>query len=290
MEEELKELPEKERKTIKHTYQQKQSFDAGTALASLTSMISAHFKENQLMFPWEVQSLDENKIVKVAQKYGRLFWLQHHQGTFTRVYPKGTRFDSSNYDVMRGWSVGAQIVATNFQTKDEYQLLNQCLFEQNGGSKCGYVLKSPLMKGLRSEEEISDLPTKTIAIKLISGFQIPKKVGDKEIVDPFVTIELKTTSHLERIIHQETFKSKVIENNGFNPVWNESTSFDFIEEEINMLVFKVYDMDMTGSTLLCANAFNVECIRHGIRVVQMKDNRHKPCQCLLLCQFTITGK
>lgn len=106
----------------------------------------------------------------MAKTYGRLFWLKHHQGTFTRVYPKGTRFDSSNYNVLDGWAVGAQIVATNYQTKDEYQLLNQCLFDQNGGCKSGYLLKSPLLRGLRSEQDMADMPTRTVAVKLISGF------------------------------------------------------------------------------------------------------------------------
>ncbi len=92
-------------------------------------MIGAHFKPGHLLYPWEVKSLDENKILKVTRQFGRDFWLKHHQSTFTRIYPKGTRFDSSNYNVFNGWTVGAQIVATNYQTKDDYQLMNSCLFE-----------------------------------------------------------------------------------------------------------------------------------------------------------------
>lgn len=119
---------------------------------------------------------------------------------------------------------------------------------------------------------------------------MPKKKGEKDIVDPYVTIELKTTSQLERITSQPVFNSKVIDNNGFNPVWNETVTFDFVDEEISMLVFKVFDLDLTGSSLLCENAISVECIRQGIRVVQMRDSNHKLCECLLLCQFTIFAK
>jgi phosphatidylinositol phospholipase C delta len=32
-----------------------------------------------------------------------------------RVYPKGTRLDSSNYDPFVGWKHGAQMVAFNMQ-------------------------------------------------------------------------------------------------------------------------------------------------------------------------------
>lgn len=33
-----------------------------------------------------------------------------------RVYPKGQRFDSSNYDPVQMWSCGCQFVALNYQT------------------------------------------------------------------------------------------------------------------------------------------------------------------------------
>ena len=33
-----------------------------------------------------------------------------------RTYPKGTRFDSSNYDPTLLWGCGVQMVALNFQT------------------------------------------------------------------------------------------------------------------------------------------------------------------------------
>ena len=61
-----------------------------------------------------------------------------------RTYPKGTRFDSSNYDPMQMWRCGVQVVSLNFQTLDMYMHLNQGFFRQNGG--CGYVLKPAVMR------------------------------------------------------------------------------------------------------------------------------------------------
>ena len=60
-----------------------------------------------MSFPWEIKSLDEHKIVKNCESLGRDFWLNHHRYNFTRVYPKGSRFDSSNYDPFYGWGIGA---------------------------------------------------------------------------------------------------------------------------------------------------------------------------------------
>ncbi len=91
---------------------------------------------------------------------------------------------------------------------------------------------------------------------------------------------------------QEKLKTKKVQNNGLNPVWNESKTFIGDEEEINMLVFKIYDADSLGKdTVLCFNAINISCLREGIRVVNMKDTKKmKTCESSLLCQFTIKYK
>ena len=103
------------------------------SLWKLTAMLSAKWARDQPFMPWEIKSLDENAIVKHCKKEGRDYWLNHHATLLTRVYPKGTRFDSSNYSPMDGWSMGAQFVALNVQTSDVHQLLNQSMFDQNGG-------------------------------------------------------------------------------------------------------------------------------------------------------------
>jgi len=40
--------------------------------------------------------------------------VKYHKRYFSRIYPKGTRFDSSNYDPMTGFVVGSQIIALNY--------------------------------------------------------------------------------------------------------------------------------------------------------------------------------
>lgn len=37
----------------------------------------------------------------------------------SRIYPKGTRMDSSNYMPQMFWNAGCQMVALNFQTMGE---------------------------------------------------------------------------------------------------------------------------------------------------------------------------
>lgn len=63
----------------------------------------------------------------------------YHQRYFSRVYPNGTRADSSNYDPMPFWLSGAQMVCLNFQTAAKELQVNSAWFLRNGNS--GYVLK-----------------------------------------------------------------------------------------------------------------------------------------------------
>jgi len=42
--------------------------------------------------------------------------IKHTQKNLVRIYPKGSRVNSSNYEPHRYWAAGAQIVAINWQT------------------------------------------------------------------------------------------------------------------------------------------------------------------------------
>jgi hypothetical protein len=94
---------------------------ASQALQKMIAMISVSFKKNDTFHPWEVRSYSEKKVKKsLIGLKNRIDVLSFHQTTFSRIYPKGTRFDSSNYNPMDAWAHGAQIVALNFQTTDEF--------------------------------------------------------------------------------------------------------------------------------------------------------------------------
>jgi Ca2+-dependent lipid-binding protein len=59
----------------------------------------------------------------------------------------------------------------------------------------------------------------------LGGFQIPcKKSKSVDIVDPFVEVVLYTTAN--PMAPKALLKTKIIKDNGFNPVWNEATTFE----------------------------------------------------------------
>ena len=62
-------------------------------------------------------------------------FVNYNKRQLSRIYPKGTRADSSNFLPQIFWNAGCQMVALNFQTSDLPMQLNQGKFEYNGS--CG---------------------------------------------------------------------------------------------------------------------------------------------------------
>lgn len=67
--------------------------------------------------PEHMFSLSENAINRLMKSSGVLHELiKHTQKNLVRIYPKGMRVNSTNYEPHRYWAAGAQVVAINWQT------------------------------------------------------------------------------------------------------------------------------------------------------------------------------
>lgn len=191
---------------------------------------------------YEMSSFSESKAKKLAKEAGTEF-VQYNTKHLSRTYPSGLRTDSSNYNPQEMWSVGCQIVALNFQTAGLEMDLNDGLFGQNGS--CGYVLKPDFMRDgntqfspEKSAERQGYKPLR-LSIQVISGQQLPK-VNQKEgsIVDPLVRVEIFGVPQ-----DQAKEETSHINNNGFNPVWNETLNFVIHTPELALVRFEVEDYD-----------------------------------------------
>lgn len=69
--------------------------------------------------PEHVFSLSETTANKIL-KHGMHDLIKHTRTHVVRIYPKGWRFGSTNYEPHRYWSSGAQLVAINWQTFGGY--------------------------------------------------------------------------------------------------------------------------------------------------------------------------
>uniref|UniRef100_A0A674ACS5 Phosphoinositide phospholipase C n=1 Tax=Salmo trutta TaxID=8032 RepID=A0A674ACS5_SALTR len=193
--------------------------------------------------PDEMSSFNENDALKHIKDTGKLF-VRHNSRQLSRIYPSGQRLQSSNYDPQDMWNGGCSLVALNFQTPGEQMDLNQGRFLPNG--RCGYILKPSFLCSPSSHfnPEITGggpghIPTQ-LTIRIISAQQLPKINTDKpnSIVDPQVWVEIHGVA-----IDNSRDKTHRIDNNGFNPRWDSTLSFQLQVPELALVRFVVEDHD-----------------------------------------------
>ncbi|XP_058486582.1 1-phosphatidylinositol 4,5-bisphosphate phosphodiesterase delta-1a isoform X2 [Solea solea] len=203
-----------------------------------------HAKDNQAFY--EMSSFKESKAFNLADTSANAF-MHHNMDKLSRIYPAGSRTDSSNYNPVPMWNVGCQIVALNFQTPHKEMHINQGRFLPNGF--CGYILKPEFQRSLSSQFN-PNTPTegpwgkkKDFHVMIISAQQLPKinKDKHKSIVDPLVRVEIHGVP-----ADNASKETHYINNNGFNPMWNESFQFSIHVPELTMVRFVVEDYDATS--------------------------------------------
>ena len=226
-------------------------------------------------------SFGEEKLLSKAKKDPTelIRYTRQHLG---RVYPKGLRVDSSNYNPMPAWLSGFQVVALNYQTNDKYVWMNQGHYRGNGA--CGYMLKSEL---LLSNDDYSPKTygnfDATLKVKVISGHYLPKPAGDHkgEVIDPYVIVTLAGLrpkgegKYPDKTKAGEKKRSKVIQDNGFDPHFNFEQTFDVCTKLPNVVGFQIWDEDKDVTTgdmsddLIGQYSLNLEDINMGYTMVPL---------------------
>ena len=67
---------------------------------------------------WQMSSFGESRASKALYEQRGAEWALHNSQQISRVYPRGSRIDSDNYDPLPLWNVGVQMAALNWQTHD----------------------------------------------------------------------------------------------------------------------------------------------------------------------------
>lgn len=152
-------------------------------------------------------------------------FVDYNKRQMSRVYPKGTRMDSSNYMPQMFWNAGCQMVALNFQTMDLPMQQNMALFEFNGQS--GYLLKHEFMRRQDKQfnpfsvDRIDVVVATTLSITVISGQFLSERS-----VRTYVEVELFGLPGDPK----RRYRTKLSPTaNSINPVWKEEP---FIFEKI----------------------------------------------------------
>uniref|UniRef100_A0A8C4GD99 Phosphoinositide phospholipase C n=1 Tax=Dicentrarchus labrax TaxID=13489 RepID=A0A8C4GD99_DICLA len=205
-----------------------QEVTAYEAMSSLVNYIqpnkfisfdNARKKNKSYVISSFVETKGEAMIAKTAIEF-----VEYNKRQMSRIYPKGTRMDSSNYSPQPFWNVGCQMVALNYQTMDFPMQLNMALFEFNG--RTGYLLKHDVLR--RSDKKfdpfcdrIDTVVASTLTIKIYSGQFLSEK-------------NVKTGVEVEVIglpgDPKKKYRTKWSTTpNAINPVWNEEP---FVFEKI----------------------------------------------------------
>ncbi|XP_059082228.1 1-phosphatidylinositol 4,5-bisphosphate phosphodiesterase eta-2-like isoform X1 [Tigriopus californicus] len=210
---------------------------------------------------WEMSSFEESKAVQVAASSPEKF-VNYNRRNLSRIYPRGTRLFSSNFDPLPLWLVGCQMVALNYQAKDRRLMFNRAMFRQNG--RCGYILKPTSLRDGKSSPD-----PKVLQIKIISGQHLPKSEqrikGD--IIEPYVKVRVRGYPEDEA-----EYVTKVIPKNGFNPVWAEVAKFHIRHPDFAFIEFRVknhVDSSTSPDEYLASYVIPVDLMRQGFRHVQL---------------------
>uniref|UniRef100_A0A7N8YRM7 1-phosphatidylinositol 4,5-bisphosphate phosphodiesterase gamma n=1 Tax=Mastacembelus armatus TaxID=205130 RepID=A0A7N8YRM7_9TELE len=212
----------------------------------------------------DMSSFPETKAEKFATHTRGKRFLQYNRRQLSRVYPRGQRLDSSNYDPLPMWLCGSQLVALNFQTPDKPMQLNQALFMLGGGS--GYVPQPDIMR-----DDIFDPFDKDTLhvepITVLGARHLPK--NGRSIVCPFVEVEICGADY-----DGCKCKTDVVADNGLNPVWVQNQFvFDIHNPTFSFLRFVVYEEDMfSDPNFLAQVTYPVRLLRTGYRSVPLKNS------------------
>lgn len=220
-------------------------------------------------------SFSETTTLKLASAHADL-WRQFNKVCFSRNYPGGLRFNSSNFNPMLPWSLGCQLVALNIQTHDRPMQLNHGRFLENG--ECGYVLKPEHM---RKPAGPSSMPVDfgpvigpsfgnpgILTLTIHCGHLIPKAKhsigGDR--VDPYIKVQVYGPSG----IHEKS-RTKTVNNNGYNPMWGSRFTFDVEDTAVSMLLLSCWDdIPAQPDALVGVFAAPISTLLQGIRFVPIK--------------------
>ncbi|UKZ72746.1 hypothetical protein TrVFT333_000380 [Trichoderma virens FT-333] len=167
----------------------------------------------------------------------------HNMRYLMRVYPDGTRLNSSNFDPLSYWRRGVQMAALNWQTFDMGMQVNRAMFE-GGTDSSGYVLKPQELRGIQVlpyNEATNEALAQGKKLRSIVSFNIdvisaqqlmrPANLAANKSMDFYVDVDVfhandkrnKKDKDFE-LSHEPDSPllrhTEVIRENGFNPMFS----------------------------------------------------------------------
>lgn len=160
-----------------------------------------------------------------------------------RVYPDPNRVDSSNFNPLKCWGHGLQMVALNYQTDDFHMRLNQALFHGSGG----YVLRShPDPKQIRIQVDV-------LMVR-----------GSSKLDPIYVEIELLAPDTLSPRVRTTTMPAQ-----GTDIVFDQNLTVS-IETKYPSLTFLQWSVKTVSGVQISSGLAKVDNLRKGYRLLPLK--------------------
>ncbi|SCU81028.1 LADA_0B10814g1_1 [Lachancea dasiensis] len=233
-------------------------------------------------------SLNEKKLEHmIKDETQRLAVEKHNRRFLMRVYPHALRYKSSNFNPIKFWELGVQMVATNWQTYDLGQQLNKAMFHLplEAGSlwHSGYVLKPEfLLEEVNKAIDIRALHAglrkrkRVLQLDIISAQMLPRPKDLKPKVSSYnFSVKLnihgcgKPTRPLESIngvaVTDTSGSTHICKENGFSPVWETKFRITLEDSFFNFLLLTV----RAGESDLATCCLKLSYLRRGYRHIPL---------------------
>jgi len=268
--------------------------DAGTAgvessaCAEISALVNyvqpVHFRSfehaEKRRRAYEMSSFVETTAL-TQLKNDPLEFVKYNKFQLSRVYPKGTRVDSSNFLAQIYWNAGCQLVALNYQTLDTAMQLNLAIFQFNQG--LGYLLKPEVLRrddrvfDPFTQSSVDNIVPATLSIQVLSG----QFLTDKH-VNTYVEVEMYGLP-CDTVRREKKFKTKQVQN-GINPTFSEEP---FVFRQIilpDLAVVRIAAYE-EGSRLIGHRVLPVTGLNPGYRHIPLFNVAGQPLHlpCLFVC-------
>eukprot|EP00667_Euglena_gracilis_P001335 EG_transcript_1338 len=291
MREREREKPTKKKKGGDEADKGKATHKVHEDLSNITWMMAVKFKDlrerlGQALY-CEVSSLNEEKADLICRnpEFAVL-----NQRCFSRIYPKNSRVDSSNYAPDPFLAVGCHMVALNFQTEDVELWQLAAYFRSNG--MCGYTLKPDYLRHRNGRAPPEGAPARDaedapgprepggpsapgrerLIVRVLSGRRLPAaKRHFVDVPNPYVEVIV------DGPVGRQARRTAVRWHNAQHPTWNESFDFEVVNRAVSTLLFVVRDNVKDGSRpVMAQNCALVADLRPGYRVVPLLQRGGEP--------------
>ncbi|CCD26837.1 phosphatidylinositol phospholipase C NDAI_0I02690 [Naumovozyma dairenensis CBS 421] len=237
-------------------------------------------------------SLNEKKLDAMSMdKSLNLSIDKHNRKYLMRVYPNIFRYKSSNFNPIKFWKSGCQMVALNWQTKDLGQQINLAMFQLTNQKDdvlhSGYILKPPtllpvvskakeipiLYENLKKERKLKDVTIQILSVQLLPNLKETKNTKKDETFGSYVIFEyiddeeplsFDVTKNGTKISSCEASTIQCKEN-GFNPTWETELKLTLNCLDFTFIKFTV----MANGVPLATSCLKLSYLKSGYRHIPL---------------------